>query len=146
MSKKNSSTNLLLIGAAAIAAWYFWTRTSALNSLIFTPVGLGVQGPGISLAVNVANPTNTPLQLSSIAGSLNINGSAVGNVTDFQPAVIAPNSQTQINLLITPNVFGLAAGVINEVDGNEGSGTIQASLTGTANVNNTPLPINLAFS
>ena len=143
---KKSSNNLLLIGAAAIAAWYFFTRSNALNSLIFTPVGLGVQGPGISLAVNVANPTNTPLTLSSLAGSLNIQGSAVGNVTDFQPSVIAANSQTQINLLITPNVFGLAAGVINEIDGNEGSGSIQASLSGTANVNGVTIPINLSFT
>ena len=143
---KKSNNNLLLIGAAAIAAWYFWTRTSALNSLIFTPVGLGVQGAGISLAVNVANPTDTPLTLSSLAGSLNIQGSAVGNVTDFQPSNIAPNSQTQINLLITPNVFGLAAGVINEIEGNEGSGAIQATLNGTANVNGIPVPVNLSFT
>jgi LEA14-like dessication related protein len=143
---KKSSNNLLLIGAAAIAAWYFFTRSNALNSLIFTPVGLGVQGSGISLAVNVANPTNTALSLSSLAGSLNIQGSAVGNVTDFTPQVIQPNSQTQINLLITPNVFGLAAGVINQIDGNEGSGSIQASLVGTANVNGVPLPVNLSFT
>jgi LEA14-like dessication related protein len=143
---KKSSNNLLLIGAAAIAAWYFFTRSNALNSLIFTPVGLGVQGSGISLAVNVANPTNTALSLSSIAGSLNIQGSAVGNVTDFTPQVIQPNSQTTINLLITPNVFGLAAGVINQIDGNEGSGSIQASLSGTANVNGVPIPVNLSFT
>ena len=146
MSKKNSSTNLLLIGAAAVAAWYFWTRTAALNSLVFEPVGLGVQGGGISLAVNVQNPTNTALSLSSIVGSLNINGSPVGNVTDFAPMTIAPNAQTQINLLILPNVFGIAAGVINQVDGNEGTGAIQASLTGTANVNGVPVPINLPFT
>ena len=143
---KTKSNNLLLIGAAAIAAWYFFTRSNALNSLIFTPVGLGVQGSGISLAVNVANPTNTALTLSSLAGSLNIQGSAVGNVTDFTPQVIQPNSQTQINLLITPNVFGLAAGVINQIDGNEGSGNIQASLSGTANVNGVPIPVNLSFT
>lgn len=145
VGKNKSSVSPLLIGAAAFAAWYFWTRANTLKSLIFNPVGLGVQGAAVSLQLEVDNPTSEAVQLNGFAGSLNINGSPVGNVTDFQPVMVVPGA-TRINLLVTPNVFGIAAGVINLIDGNEGSGNVQASLTGTANVNGIPLPVNLAFS
>jgi hypothetical protein len=144
MSKRGNSTTPLLIGAAGFLAWYFWTRANALKSLLFVPRGLGVQGGGISLLLGVQNITSAALQLNGFAGSLNINGSPVGNVTDFQPQLIAPG-ETQINLLIIPNVFGIAAGVLNEINGNEGSGNIQASLSGTANINGIPLPVNINF-
>lgn len=143
---KNNSKNLLLIAAAAIAGWYFWTRSATLNSLQFIPTGIGVQGAAVNLTIGVQNPTANPLTLSSLIGSLSISGSPVGNVSDFTPVVIQPNSQTNINVLITPNVFGIAAGAINMIDGNEGESGLNATLSGTANVNGIPLPVNIAFS
>lgn len=144
MGKNNNSLTPLLIAGGAFAAWYFWTRAQALGSLQFVPVGLGVQGAAVSLQLEVDNPTSNSLQLNGFAGSLIINGSNVGNVTDFQPVMVAPGA-TRLNLLITPNVFGIAAGVINQLDGNEGSGNFAASLQGTANINGIPLPVNLSF-
>lgn len=145
VGKKRGSVNPLLIGAAAFAAWYFWTRANTLKSLIFNPVGLGVQGAGISLQLEVENPTSNSLQFNGFAGSLTVNGSNVGNVTDFQPVLLAPGS-TRINLFVSPNVFGIASGVIGILDGNEGSGNFQSSLNGTANVNGIPLPVNINFT
>jgi hypothetical protein len=142
---KNASVSPLLIGAAAFAAWYLWTRANTLNSLIFNPVGLGVQGGGVSLQLEVDNPTPNALQLNGFAGSLSLNGSPVGNVTDFQPVMVAPGA-TRINLLVQPNVFGIASGIIGLLDGNEGSGNFQAQLNGTANINGIPVPVNLSFS
>jgi len=145
VGKSRSSVSPLLIAGVGFAAWYFWTRANTLKSLIFNPVGLGVQGPGISLQLEVDNPTSNAVQLNGFAGSLYVNGSAIGNVTDFQPVLIAPGA-TRINLLVSPNVFGLAAGIINQLDGNEGSGSIQASLSGTANINGIPVPVNIPFT
>lgn len=145
VGKKDSSSTVLLIGAAAFAAWYFFSRANTLSSLVFNPVGVGVQGAAISLQLQVANPTPNAVQLNGFAGSLIISGSAVGNVTDFQPTLIPPGA-TNINLLVTPNVFGIAAGVIDLIDGNEGSGNFSAGLQGTANVNNIPVPVNLQFT
>lgn len=141
---KNSVSPLLLVGAA-IAAWYFITRANTLSSLVFNPVGLGVQGAAISLQMEVDNPTPTAVQLNGFAGSLIISGSPVGNVTDFQPVSISPGAN-RISLLVTPNVFGLASDAINLIDGNEGSGNFSAALQGTANVNNIAVPVNLQFS
>lgn len=140
-----NGTQTLLIGGAAFLAWYFWSRANALKSLQFSPVGLGVQGGGVSLQIEVDNPTAAALFLNGFAGSLNIQGQPVGNVTDFQPQEILPGPN-QISLYIQPNLFGIAAGVINQIDGREGSNTFQASLTGTANINDIPLPVNLSFT
>jgi LEA14-like dessication related protein len=145
MSKKSSNSNLLVIGAVAVAAWYFFTRASSLNSLVFVPKGMGVQGIGVNLVLGVQNPTNNPLTLASLAGSLIVNGAAIGNVSDFQQTTIAANSETDINVLITPNVFGVAAGAIDALEGNETS-NISAALQGTANVNGVALPVNVTFS
>jgi Late embryogenesis abundant protein len=142
---KNSSLTPILVGGGLFAAWFFWTRANALKSLIFVPRGLGVQGGGVSLLIGVQNPTSAALMLNGLAGSLVIQGQNIGSVTDFQPMLIAPGGETPINLLITPNYFGIAAGVINAIDGNEGDGSIRASLSGTANINGFPLPVNLNF-
>jgi hypothetical protein len=144
LNKSNTATPLL-IGAAAIAAWWFFSRANTLNSLIFIPKGVGVQGAGLNLVLGVQNPTGSAIQLNSIAGSVNVNGSPIGNVSNFSPIVIQPNAETDVPLYLTANLFGLAGGVINQLDGNEGSGNFTASLSGTANVNNIPVPVNLNF-
>jgi hypothetical protein len=145
VGKKDSSISPLLIAGAAFAAWYFITRANTLGSLIFNPVGLGIQGAAVSLQLEVDNPTSSAVQLNGFAGSLIISGSAIGNVTDFSPVLIQPGAN-RINLLVTPNVFGIASGVINLIDGNEGSGNFSANLQGTANINNIAVPVNLQFS
>jgi hypothetical protein len=142
---KNRSVTPLLIAAGGFAAWYFFTRYNTLKSLVFNPVGLGVQGSAISLQIEVDNPTANALQFNGFAGSLSVNGSNIGNVTGFQPVMVAPGA-TRINLFVTPNVFGIASDIISLLDGNEGSGNIQAGLSGTANVNGIPLPVNIQFT
>jgi hypothetical protein len=144
MSKK-SSTTPLLIAAGIAAAWWFFTRANALNSLVFIPKGVGIQGGGLNLVLGVQNPTGAGITLNSLVGSLQVDGSSVANITDFTPQVIAPNSETDINLYVSANVFGLAGGLINQLDGNEGAGSFRAALVGTANVNNIPVPVNLPF-
>jgi hypothetical protein len=146
MGKKNSKVSPILLIAGAFAAWYLFSRANTIGSLNFVPIGMSVTGGGVSVAIQVQNPTNNNLLLSSFSGNLAIGGSNVGNVSDFTPTTIAANSASQINLLILPNAFAIAADVINNVTGNEGSGSIQAQLTGTANVNGVPVPVNLPFS
>jgi hypothetical protein len=145
MSKKNSSNALLLV-AAVVVGFYLWSSAGTLNNLQFIPKGIAVQGSGFSLILGVQNPTSTAISFGSLAASLNVNGSGVGNVSNFTPTTIAANSETDINLLVLPNAFGLASGIINLADGNEGSGNFSSSLTGTANINGVPVPINVQFS
>ena|SRR5277367_5641866 len=141
MAKTN---NLLIFGAIGVAAWYFLTRLSTIGSLNFIPRGLGLVGNAVSVLIGVQNPTSEGLNLGSISGNLVVNGNSVGNVADFTPVVIAPNAETQIQLLITPNIFGIAANVIYQLQQNL-TGGINATLQGTANINNNAVPLNVNF-
>jgi hypothetical protein len=138
------SNNLLFFGALGVAAWYLLTRYNTISSLNFIPRGLGLVGNAVSVIIGVQNPTSQGIQLQSISGNLILNGSSVGNVADFTPVLIAPNAETQINLLITPNIFGIAANAIYQLQ-NGLTGGINATLQGTANVNNNPIPLNVNF-
>lgn len=146
LSNKSSTTNTLLIVGAAAAAWWFFTRANALNSLVFVPKGIGIQGGGLNLLLGVQNPTGAAIQLNSLAGSVNVNGSPIGNVSSFQPITIAPNAETVVPLYLAASPFGIVAQTVNLLDGNEGAGNFSASLSGTANINNIPVPINLSFT
>jgi hypothetical protein len=142
---RSSNTTPLFIAAAAFAAWWLFSRANALNSLIFIPKGIGVQSGGLNLILGVQNPTGSAIQLNSLAGSINVNGSPIGNVSNFSPQIIAPNQETDVPLYLSANLFGIAGSVINQLDGNEGSGNFRANLTGTANVNNIPVPVSIDF-
>jgi hypothetical protein len=144
MGKSKNNNNILIL-AGGFAAWWLWSRATTLQSLNFIPRGLAVVGGAISLIIGVQNPTNNSLQLNSLSGNLIMNGNAIGNVADFQPVLIGANNETQINLLVTANFFGIAAGALNAIEGNETS-VINANLQGTANVNGTPLPVNITFA
>lgn len=146
LTSRSGSTNTLLIVGAAAAAWYFFSRANALNSLIFVPKGIGIQGGGLNLLLGVQNPTGAAIQLNSLAGSVNVNGSPIGNVSSFQPIVIAGNAETVVPLYLSANPFGILGQTIDLLDGNEGAGNFRASLTGIANVNNIPVPINISFT
>jgi hypothetical protein len=138
------TNNLLIFGALGIGAWYFLTRLSTVGSLNFVPRGLGLVGNAVSVIIGVQNPTSEGLNLQSISGNLVVNGNSVGNVADFTPVTIAPNQETQIQLLITPNIFGIAANAIYQLSNNL-TGGINATLQGSANINNTSLPLNVNF-
>lgn len=141
MAKGN---NLLAFGALGIAAWYLLTRFSTITNLNFVARGLGLIGNAVSVVIGVQNPTSQGLNLQSISGNLILNGNSVGNVSDFTPVTIAPNAETQINLVIVPNIFGIAANALYQIQ--QGiTGGIQASLQATANINNNAVPVNVTF-
>lgn len=143
MAKKSNNT-LLLVGAG-LAAWYILSRYNTASSLNFVPKGIAVVGGAVQLVLGVQNPTSNGLNFDSLSGTVSVNGTALGNAASFTPAYIAPNAESDIVILVTPSFLGLANGILNTVQNGLTSG-IQAVLTGTVNVNNTPFPINLNFS
>lgn len=145
MSKKSNSTTLLIVGGG-FAAWYLLTRIGTIGGLKFIPRGLAVVGGAVSLLLGVQNPSSTGLYIESFIGSLMLNGNAIGDVSNFQQTYIAPNAETPVSVLVSPNFFGIAQGAINELSGNEGGGTgMSATLTGQVNINNSSLPISVNF-
>lgn len=142
--EKNNNT-LLLVGGG-VAAWYLLSRYSTIKNLLFVPRGIAVVGGAISVILGVQNPTSNSLAFQALSGSLVVNGNNVGNVASFQPLIILPNAETQIQLLITPNLLGIGSGILNLIEGNPGSSSFSASLQATANINNTAVPVNVSFT
>jgi LEA14-like dessication related protein len=140
--------DLLLVGGL-ILAWVIFGNASTVNNLVFVPTGAGFDissplSPIINVTVNVQNPTSGSLQLNSFAGTASVNGTASGNVSYFQPTVIAANAQTQIVVQVRLSDLGLIAALMNFI--NAGTGAIAVSIVGTANVNGAALPVNISLN
>jgi hypothetical protein len=128
--------------ALGIAGLWLYSKAHTGNSLQFVPLGASWSGGALQVDIGVQNPTQDSLQLNSLAGSVYVNGTIAGNVSDFTPRLIAANQQTPIQLTYTPNILGTVVAVLNQVSN---GGGVLIGLNGSANVNGIPLPINLTF-
>src|SRR5689334_21278732 len=133
--------NGLLLIAGMVALWVYSKAHTGAN-LQFLPLGASWDGGALHVQIGVQNPTNDSLQFQSLAGTVYINGTAAGTITDFTPAIIAPNAQTPVTLTYSPSIFGVASSLINLL--NNGGG-VTIGLKGNANVNGISLPVNLNF-
>lgn len=138
------TSDLLLLGAVGFGAWYLLRKTHAISTLVFFPRGVGFSNGAMQITVGVQNPTNTPLTLKSIAGTVFLNGDAVGNISSFMTQVIQPNQETPIQLNVAPNVFGLALFAGGTLA--HGLDDVSFSVTGYANVDQNTFPLNFNFA
>jgi LEA14-like dessication related protein len=142
-------TTVLLIGGAAFLLWFFGSGATVVSNLKFIENGMtfDVSNPlriTINLAVIVQNPTSGSVTLQSLAGYFFINGSQSGNVSDFVPSIIGPNSQTLINLVLSVNDIALVGVIMNYI--NSGSSSVVVNVQATANVSGVAIPVNLSFT
>lgn len=146
--QKRNCMDPLEIGIIAFIAWFAYSRYETLSGLVFTPGGAKFDfsnptSPVITINILVQNPTSNSLTLNSIAANVTLNGNAAGNISDFTQIVVAPNSQSTIPLSFRPNLVNLISQIYQSFTNGE---AINGTLVGTANVNNTAVPINMAFS
>lgn len=142
-------TSVLLIGGAAFLLWFFGSGATVVSNLKFIEDGMtfNVSNPlriVINLAVIVQNPTSGSVTLESLAGYFFINGSQSGNVSDFVPSVILPNSQTLINLVLSVNDLSLVGVIMDYI--NSGSSSVVVTVQATANISGVAIPVNLSFT
>jgi hypothetical protein len=139
-----TSTLLWIAGGAALL-WYLANKATTLANLQFTAKSVSFQGSGLQLTVGILNPTNGELTINSIVGNVLVNGQPFGTITNFTQTVVAANAETDIILNISPNVLSLASDLINELStgGPAAPSSVSIIAQGTANVNGSPLPVNL---
>ena len=136
--------DLLIFGAVGVALWWIFGKAHAISTLIFIPRGVSFNSGAMQIQVGVQNPTSAPLSLRSIAGSVYMNGNPIGNLSDFQSQLIAPNQETVVNISVAPNVFGLAQLAVSALK--DGISSASFSVSGYANVDNNTFPVNFNFS
>lgn len=133
---------------AAGAAYYFYKQFQAGKNANFYFKKIKVKDKKLVLDIAAQNPTNQKLQLKSLSGEIFANKKLVGNISTFTPVDILPNSETILNFTIVPNLAGLVNLISNfikkVVKKTEKLGLV-INLTGTANVNNIAIPLNINY-
>jgi LEA14-like dessication related protein len=137
-------STILLLAAGGALLYFLYTKIRTVTNLSFVPRGVSSSGAGLLLTVGVQNPTSTPVTLRSIVGNLFIDGNPVANVSDFSTAVIAANAETPIQILVQPDLYGIVSSVVSTIKNGLPSNS-QISLQGTANIDNSAMPVNTKF-
>jgi hypothetical protein len=134
--------NTILLVALAIAGYWAYTKYGTISNLQFIPRGISVSGGGFQIVLGVINTSSYPLQYNSFAGSLIVNGSNVGLVSDFNPQPIIANGETDLTFNVQANLLGLASSILSQI--NSGVTGIQtANINGTANIGGVQYPVNV---
>jgi LEA14-like dessication related protein len=122
-----------------------YAKASAAQLLNFSIANAQVDlsGSNFYLTVNVVvqNPTGESFNVKSLSGSLTVNGNFLGTVSNFQPAVIAANSQAIYPLTIQIALIGAGLDLYQII--NDGEKDIVANISGTANANGFAIPVNV---
>jgi LEA14-like dessication related protein len=126
-------TTIALGVAAVLFGYWAYKKYATLVNLQFVPRGINLTGNGFTVALGVQNTASDTLQYNSFAGTLYVNGSAVGNVSDFNSKLIAANAETGIAFNVSLNLFNLGSQLLTQLTGGN-AGIQSARLTGVANI------------
>ena len=143
-----TAEKVILIGAAGIAAFVFYSKARALADLVVTPGPINDMGfqdatPVASVTVLAQNTSSTGILINSFAGNVFSNDILIGNAFSFSPVLIPGNSQTPVVINIQFKALGIVSDLINAFQSNNFSQNIKVA--GYANVSGWQLPLNLDF-
>lgn len=140
---KTGTVILLAVGGLAL---YFYSElgiTAASMNVVFDSVQIkSVTDYMIGLLIQ--NVSNSPIYVNSLAGDILVNGNELGNISDFSPITVNPNSQQVVQIEIKPSLLSLPGTVIDLV--NNSGGNLNFTATGHMNIDNQVLPFNVSKS
>lgn len=143
----------IALTAGGVLAYTLLTKRSALSTINFFPVANDVTiqfdgaTPVMTIGLAAQNTSNQQLVLRSFAGDLlaTVNGTeyTVGNISSFTQTVVAPNSQTVIELQVRLFLIG----VVNDLIRSLQFGNFQQDLRikAFANIDNYQIPVDLNY-
>ncbi len=145
---RSMRTGDVLLLFAGVVGVYYLTRGRAANHLNFYPGG--IQGmalqdltPTMELDFIVQNTSNADVSINSLAGNAYSNGYLVGNISNFQGALVRGNSETRVPVLVRFNPIGIVNDIIDAFQ----TGNFKQDITieGRANGEGISVPIELKF-
>ena len=137
------TSTVVLIGLGAAAVWYYANLGVAANTINFVVGNVNFDGL-TTLTVNLTaqNVSNVDLKVSSMSGTVFMNGSTFANISDFTPVTVAANSQMNIPIVVKISVLSLGSNIMSLIN----SGSADFSVHGNANVNGMPIPFDTDLS
>jgi len=141
---------LLIGGALTLVAL---TAAKALNnSLNFVIKGLKLGWEGISptveISIAIQNTTPASFSINAIIGTVYLNGSKIGDVSNFTAVTVTGVGETIYPIKVRVGLLGVADQVNDIIDIINGSRGIAANLrfVGSVNVANIPYPIDISYN
>lgn len=144
-----SNNDLLLGGGLLLAAWFLFGRKAvAASNLTFYPGGVQSMAflgatPILTVLVQVQNTSNAQLTINSFSGNVTSNGTLIGNVYNFTPITILPNSMQVVLVTLQLNATGIVNDIVNIFTTR--SSKQMLSVNASANVEGIQVPIDLTF-
>lgn len=143
-----SGVDAILIIAVAFGLYAF-TNARAANNLQFFPgnvTGLSIDGinPIATADILIQNTSNVEFTINSFSASVYSNGTLVGNISDFTPDIVHPNSETPYPVTIR----FLSLSIIDEIYNAVTTRSIQRNLDikGTVNANGQQWPVEITYA
>lgn len=141
---KNTGTILLvLLGGLAFYEYSQLGIAAADVQILFSGIQINSLN-SFSVTVIVQNVSNAQIVLNSMTLDISLNGQPIGNASLFPvtPVIVQPSSQQPVTIQFTPNWLNIPDTIMNLVNSGNVS-QMNFNATGTANINNLPLPINV---
>ena len=142
----NKST--VLLGIAAVAAWFLYTQKKAIGMLSYSiqSVGLNFDGltPILRLNILVQNVSQEAFVINAFVGNLVSNGDTIGTMSLFGQYAVPAASQSILPIDVRLSLIGVVSDIVNVIQ--KGSGIAQnVSLTGYVNASGVVAPVNLTY-
>ena len=102
--------------------------------------GGGLLHPYIILKFSVLNPTNQKAVIRSIVGELDFNNEALANVSSFETQVIQPNSESFVQVKVTPSIISSISQVYKLIT--QKTKSAELKFVGTFNIDNILIPVD----
>lgn len=137
---------LLLLGGLAIYEFSQLGVAAANVQILFDGVQINNLS-NLAITILVQNVSNANIVLNSMTLDISMNGVDLGNASLFPvtPIVIQSNTEQPVTIQFSPNWLTIPGAIMDII--NSGDTTkMSFNATGTANINNLPLPVNMTKS
>jgi LEA14-like dessication related protein len=129
---------MLLLGGGAYLLYQAFEKAQFANTVNILFQGVTIENlNSIIVKMVVQNITDTTVTVNSMTGTLLLNGNEIANISKFDPQTIASNSQTEIDVKVSPDLGAIVMNFTSLIS-TPGS---QLNFTAMGNVNLSGLPI-----
>jgi hypothetical protein len=137
---------ILLVGCGLLALLYFGNLGIAGNVLQYYIQSVNFTGiTSGTITLVIQNPSNATIILNSMAGTVAVNGTTLGNISNFQGGITIPaNQQVPVTLTVAVSLFNTLGSLYAALTNPSGAQPLSFVVAGNANINaGTIIPFNI---